>query len=169
MDTRTAINERHSVRAFQPDRPIPREVLTQIVEAGRLAPTARNEQPWEFVVVTERDLLQQLGGFADHGRFIADASACIAVICQATKYYIEDGSAATTQMLLAATDLGIAGCWVAGDKKDYAPQAVHLLGAPPELRLVALIALGYAANVKHAPKRALTDVLHWNHFGRFGD
>jgi nitroreductase len=166
METLAAIAARRSVRSFRRGAAIAAAELLRIVDAGRLAPTARNEQPWEFVVVTDRDTLSDLGKLADHGRFIADASACIAVFAQPTKYYVEDGSAATTQMLLAATALGVASCWVAGDKKGYAIDIGQRLGAPPELKLVSLIALGYAADVTAAPKRGLRDVTHWNGYGQ---
>jgi nitroreductase len=166
METLKAIAARRSIRTFRSGATIPPEQLVQIVDAGRLAPTARNEQPWEFVVLTEREALRDLGALCDHGRFIADASACVVVLAAPTKYYVEDGSAATTQMLLAAADLGLAGCWVAGDKKAYGPEVVRLVGAPPELKLVALVALGYGTDTPGAPKRALEEVLHWNGFGR---
>ena len=166
MNTFAAIAARRSVRSFRPAAAIDPTELLRIVDAGRLAPTARNEQPWEFVVVTDRDTLADLGRLADHGRFIADAAACIAVFAKPTTYYLEDGSAATTQMLLAATDLGVASCWVAGDKKAYAAGIGKRLGAPAEFKLVSLIALGYAADVTAAPKRELREVTHWNAYGQ---
>ena len=76
MDALTAIGVRRSVRKFL-KKPVPVKVLEKIVDAARLAPTARNEQPWEFVVITDRERLQQVAGLTDHGRFIADAGACI--------------------------------------------------------------------------------------------
>jgi len=76
--------------------------------AARLAPTARNVQPWEFVVVTEASKRRQLAALTDHGKFIAEAPVCVAVLSHETKYYIEDCSAATTSILLAAAALGLA-------------------------------------------------------------
>jgi len=159
-----AIRQRHSTRSFQ-SRPIPKEILEQIVDAGRLAATARNDQPWEFAVVTKKDILDKITEIADHGKFINQASACVAVFCKNTKYYLEDGSAATENMLVAAAALGAQSCWVAGDKKHYAPQINSLLGAPSELKLVSLVALGYEAVSKPRPvKRTLGNVLHWETF-----
>lgn len=161
METLKAIASRYSTRRFL-DRPVPKEILEKIVDAGRVAPTARNEQPWEFVVVTQRESLRKIGGMTDHGRFIADAAACIAVYCRDTKYYLEDGCAATENMLLAATDLGVQSCWVAGDKKPYASPVSQFLGVPEGYRLVALLALGYEAEAgRPKPKRPLREVLHW--------
>ncbi|MFH0881072.1 MAG: nitroreductase family protein [Lentisphaerota bacterium] len=164
METLKAISARRSIRAFE-KRPIVRDVLERIVDAGRLAATARNEQPWEFVVVTEPATLHAIGGLADHGKFVADASACIAVLCKDSKYYLEDGSAATQNLLVAAADLGVATCWVAGDKKAYGSDVLKLLGAPAEFKLVSLVAMGYAARTDYkVPKRELASVLHWERF-----
>ena len=110
---------RRSIRMFQ-NKSIIREDLEKLVDSARFAPTARNVQPWEFVLVTDKDKLIELAKLAENGRFIAQAAACIAVFCVDTKYYLEDGCAATCNILLAATALGIGSCWVAGDKKPYA-------------------------------------------------
>jgi nitroreductase len=163
MEALQAIATRRSVRSFKAD-PVPRDQLVKLIDAGRLAPTARNVQPWEFVVVTDPERRRQIAAISDHGKFIADAPVCIAVLCQDTKYYVEDGSAATTNILLAATALGLATCWVAGDKKAYAPQIVSLCGAPSEMKLVSLIAVGHPVDIPSPPKRPLDDVVHWETF-----
>jgi nitroreductase len=164
MDALTAIASRHSTRKFTP-KAIPKDVLEKIVDAGRLAPTARNEQPWEFVVVTDRGVLARIAEISDTGKFIADAGACIAVVCKATKYYLEDGCAATENILVAATALGIDSCWVAGDKKPYCQNILGLLGVPPQHNLISLLALGYGdGQPKTYVKRGLDRVLHWERF-----
>jgi nitroreductase len=163
MDALEAIRTRRSIRKYKPDA-VSKEVLKTLVDAGRLAPTARNEQPWEFVVVTEAERRKRLAALATHGKFIADAPACIVVLCKPSDYYLEDGSAATTQIMLAATALGLGTCWVAGDKKDYAPAVVKAVGAPPKYKLVSLISVGYAAETPAPAKRSVTDVLHWGTF-----
>lgn len=165
MDALTALRTRRSVRAFV-SRPVPREALEQIVDAGRLAATARNLQPWHFVIVTQRATLDRLAQLCDHGKFLAQAPACIAVFCDAdAKYYLEDGSAATQNMLVAAHALGLGACWIAGDKKPYATEVAKLLHAPPTVRLISLVAVGYpAGSVSSPPKKPLADLLHWERF-----
>jgi nitroreductase len=163
MDAYETILARRSVRKYKPD-PVPRELLERVIDAGRLAPTALNEQPWEFVVITEREKLRALAGITDHGKFIADAGACIVVLSRPCKYYLEDGSAASTQLMLGARALGLGTCWVAGDKKPYAARIVALCGAPSDYRLVSLIAIGYAVEDDIRPKRSLEDVGHWGAF-----
>ncbi len=164
METAQAIKRRVSVREFQ-DAYLPREIIKKIVNAGRLAPTARGEEPWEFVVVTDKLTREKIARVADHGKFIAQATCCIAVFCRNTKYYLEDGCAATENMLIAATDLGIASCWVAGDKKTYTCRIKTLLKVPEEFKLVSMIALGFPSGkiIPHQ-KRPLKDVLHWETF-----
>ncbi len=164
MDCIEALRTRRSVRVYE-DKPIPKDALEDIVDCGRLAPTAINIQPWEFVVVTEKDTLQKLADLTDHGKFIAQAAACVAVFCQEGKYYLEDGCAATTNVLNAAHALGLGGCWVAGDKKPYCEGVSQLLGLPENKRLISLLALGYPAEQPTTEKRALREVLHWEKFG----
>jgi nitroreductase len=163
MDALEALRTRRSVRKYQ-DRQIARGLLEQIVDAGRLAATARNEQPWEFVVVTDPDLKNKVAAATDHGKFIADGAAAIAVFCRDSKYYLEDGSAATQNILVAAHSLGLGACWIAGDKKDYALPIAKLLGVPEGYCLVSLVALGYPAQLPEKEKRPLSEVLHWEQF-----
>lgn len=164
MDTIDAIKARHSIRQFS-DKPVPKEAVEKIVDCGRVAPTARKEEPWEFIVVTARGALAKMGQLADHGPFIKEAAYAIVVCCRDTKYYLEDGCAATENMLVAAASLGIGSCWVAGDKKPYAPAVLELLGVPADMKLVSIIALGYPVKAaRPLQKRPLKDVLHWEHF-----
>lgn len=168
MDALEAIATRHSTREFTP-RPVPREVIEKIVDAGRRAPTARNEQPWEFVVVTEAETRRRIADLTDFGKFIAQAPVCIAIFCKDTKYYLEDGCAAAENMLIAATALGVQSCWVAGDKKPYCSAIAEVLGVPPGYKLVALLAMGYeAVPGQQKPRRPLEEVLHWERFSRKG-
>jgi nitroreductase len=151
------------VRAYKRE-PVPRKIIEDIIDCGRLAASAINIQPWEFVVVTDPEMLRRLADTTDHGKFIADAPACIVVLCRDTKYYLEDGSAATQNILLAAHAHGLGSCWVAGDKKPYAAHICKLLGAPASHKLVSLVALGYPAEKPEKPKRPLTEVLHWEKY-----
>ncbi len=165
MDTLTAIRTRYSARQFLPGKPVPRELIEQIIDAGQRAPTARNVQPWEFVVVTDPAMRRSIAELAEYGRFIAQAPVCVVVLCKDTKYYLEDGCAAVENILLAATALGVQSCWVAGDKKAYAPEIVQMVGAPDTHKLIALVPLGYAAAPGRQPaRRELSQVLHWERF-----
>jgi nitroreductase len=163
MDAIDCLKTRRSVRAYE-STPVPRAVIEDVIDCGRLAATANNVQPWLFVAVEDRESRGRLAAITDYGKFIAEAPVCVAVFCRDVKYYLEDGSAATQNILNAAAAHGLGSCWVAGDKKAYARAIADLLGVPPELRLVALVALGHAAEHRHPPKKPLTDVLRWNHY-----
>ena len=158
------LTARHSSRKFTSEA-VTRNELEQIVSVGRLAATARNVQPWHFVVVTEPAGLRELGEITDHGKFIADSPACIVVLCEETKVYLEDGCAAVQNLLLAAEALGLSSCWVAGDKKPYAGQILQALGAPATMKLIALVAIGHETEkTPRATKKTLDQVLHWQRF-----
>lgn len=164
MDALDAIARRVSCRTFQ-DRSIPRQVLEKLVDAGRRAPTARNVQPVEFVVLTNRDRLADIAAQTDYGRFIANAPACIVVFSKETKYFLEDGSAAVENILIAATALGLGACWVAGDKKVHAETIRKKLNAPDHYKLIALLPVGYPDKSREPhEKRPLNQVLHWEEF-----
>lgn len=164
MQVQEALKKRRSARIFT-SKPILRNLIEELVDCARFAPTARNIQPWEFVVVTKKEVLKTLGALADNGRFIAESSCCIAVFAKDTKYYLEDGCAATENILIAATGLGLSSCWVAGDKKPYCEKVKDLLGVPQEFKLASLVPLGYSDSLAPMPdKRPLKEVLHWEKF-----
>lgn len=164
MDALDAIRARRSVREYK-DKVIPKDLIEKIIDCGRLAPTARGEEPWEFVVITDKTMLKTLADITDYGKFIEGSNCAIAVFCKETKYYLEDGSAATENMLIAATSLGIGSCWVAGDKKSYCQGIAEALKVPPGFKLASMIALGYPLQKpKPFERRPLREVLHWEKF-----
>jgi nitroreductase len=166
MDLLAVIQKRRSVREYL-KKSIPKKDLEKIVDAARFAPTARNLQPWVFVMVTRPGVLKQIADITDHGKFIAGASACLAVFGDNVKYYLEDCCAAIENAMLEAAALKIGSCWVAGDKKPYAPAVNSLLGAPDTCKLVGLVSLGYPLTPKALriiDKRKREDVLHWEKY-----
>jgi len=164
MQTQQTLKSRRSIRSFN-SQPLSSSTIEELIDCARFAPTARNIQPWEFVVVTKKSTLEALGAFIENGRFISQSRCSIAIFCQDTKYYLEDGCAATQNILIAATELGLGSCWVAGDKKEYAPKVKELLSVPENFKLVSLIALGYSDSpTPIVPKRSVKEVLHWEKF-----
>lgn len=164
MDALQAIKERRSVRKYL-NREIPKNILEDLVDCGRLAATARNAQPWEFIVITDKQKLKQISDITSHGKFIANAAACIAVLGKKdATYFLEDGSAATQNILVAAKAHNLGSCWVAGYGKDYAENIKKILSVPEEYTLVSLISLGYPAENPNKSKRSLEEVLHWEQF-----
>ncbi len=165
MQTFDAISKRASIREYQ-SKPIGKALLEKLVDAGRRAPTARKVEPWEFIVITNRDCLLKLGELVSpNGAFVKDAVSCIVIFCNDTKYYLEDGCAATENILLAAADLGVGACWVAGDKKPYTGEVAKLLGVPGNFKLISLVSLGWPKQEStQSRNRPLKEVLHWEKF-----
>jgi len=161
MNALEFLKSRRSTRSFS-TKEVSRELILEILECAILAPTARNIQPWHFVVITKKETLNELALLSDNGRFIADSPTCIAVFCEETKYYLEDGCNATMNILTAAHILGLGACWVAGDKKDYTESVKKLLSVPKNYNLVSLIPLGYFDEEPRLPsKKSLNDLAHW--------
>jgi nitroreductase len=157
----TVIKGRRSVRQYK-ETPIPDEAMRDALECARQAPSARNVQPWIFVVVKNRDTLAALGDLADHGAFIADAQACIAVFGERdADYCLEDCCAATGQLMLGLWAHGVGSCWVAGARKGYAEAVRELLKVPDTYTLVSLVPAGYPADMKIPPKKKIEDIVFY--------
>jgi nitroreductase len=168
MDALEALKTRRSVRKYE-KKPVPREILSEIVDCARQAATARNVQPWSFVVVTDPTALKALAGATGvNGPFIADAGACVVVLSEDTKYFLEDGCAAVQNLLVAARARGLGSCWIAGDKKPYAETIRQFVGAPASQRLIAIVPVGWPAEHPQPAKKSLDAVLHWERFGGAG-
>ncbi len=166
MDLFEAVKKRRSVREYS-DKPVLKSDLEKIIDAARFAATARNIQPWKFLIVTNKQMLKKIADLTEHGKFIEQAQACIVVLSSDTKYYLEDGSAATQNILLAATSLGLGTCWVAGDKKDYCEGIMKLLGIAKDYKVISFVSVGYPkkeAALKEVEKKSLKELLFWEKF-----
>ncbi|MCM8767652.1 MAG: nitroreductase family protein [Candidatus Omnitrophica bacterium] len=160
MEFLKILKERRSIRKYQ-EKEIPKDIIEEIINCARFAPTAINIQPWEFIVITDKKIKEKIADITDYGKFIKEAPICVAVFCKDTKYYLEDGSAATTYILLAAKAFGLGSCWVAGDKKIYAEKVREILDVPVGYKLISLISIGYPDEEPKPKKRELKEVLHW--------
>jgi nitroreductase len=163
MDALEAIRKRRSVREYSGE-PIPREDLETIVDAGRLAASGHNNQPWDFVVVTERDMIEQLKVAS---LWMEKAGAIIAVVMDpSSRWWREDGSAAVENMLIAATALGYGSCWLQGYTMPREEEFKTLLEIPKEKRLLTLVPIGVPVQWPTIQKKALTEVIHWERYSR---
>jgi nitroreductase len=162
MELIDVIKALRSIRKYQ-DKPIPGDIIDEILDCARLAPTAINIQPWLIGCVTDKVLLERLANLADHGRFIKGTAGSFAVFCEkGQKYYLEDGCAATMNIITAAAAKGIGTCWVAGDKKEYVEAIRMLLNVPDRYTLVSLIAAGYPDEAPKKEKKRLEEVTFRN-------
>jgi nitroreductase len=151
-----AIRKRYSCRAYQ-DRPVEQEKLESILEAARLAPSAKNLQDWRFVIVTDKEKKRRLADAASGQMFIADAGVII-VGCSNSDYVMRCGqpigpidvAIALEHICLQAADLGLATCWIG----SFYPEKVRaVLGIPDNIAVIELMALGYPADEPKQPRR----------------
>jgi nitroreductase len=161
LDALEAIRKRRSVRKYTGE-PIPRQDLEKIVDAGRLAATGSNTQPWDFIVVTNRAMIEKLKVASE---WMDKAGAIIAVVMDpSSRWWVEDGAAAVENMLIAATALGYGSCWLEGYTLPREEEFKTLLGVPLEKRLLTLVPVGVPAEWPAKGKKSLTEVIHWEKY-----
>jgi len=169
MDCLETIKTRRSIRSFTSE-PVPKEDVLQIIEAGRLAPSAGNLQPCYFIVVNEPEQIQRLQEAA-FGQTHVGQAPCIIVVAvdpERSSFYgdmgrnhlcLMDAANATQNMLLAATALGYGSCWVGGFSERKVKNVLEL---PENFRVVSLIPIGKAAiDPEMPPRRPLEDMVFW--------
>jgi nitroreductase len=138
--------------------------LETIVDAGRLAASGHNNQPWDFVIVTDRDMIEQLKVAS---LWMEKAGAIIGVVVDpASRWWLEDGSAAVENMLIAATALGYGSCWLQGYTMPREEEFKTLLEIPGELRLLTLVPIGVPVAWPTVEKKTLDQVIHWERYSK---
>jgi len=174
MNTLDAIAARRSYRGKYLSAPVPREHLTQIMEAGLRAPSGCNKQTTSLIAVDDPALLQALHAVIQPP--IGETAP--AMICVLTRpiiayrdrtFYVQDYAAAIENMLLAIADLGYESCWIEGHVTDtdrIGDQMARILGVPEEYRLVCFLPVGLAAEDAKTPaKLPLESRYSFNGFG----
>jgi nitroreductase len=165
METWDTIISRRNVRSFD-GRPVAAADLDQILEAGRRSPSSQNWQPWDFILVTDREQLRQLARVWRGAGHVADSAATIVVVAPAADNEFHraqfDLGQATMAMTLAAADLGIGSCHAGVADLELARE---LLGLPADRDWAFLISLGYPADrpltpVKNPRRRPFDEVVH---------
>jgi nitroreductase len=186
MEFFEVISKRKSYRNFS-SQPVEQEKILKVLEAARLAPSWQNRQCWRFIVVQNKDKINKIGRlnpFTLNINFFLRKVPVIIVACANPKdsgerdgkdYYLVDTAIAMQHLILAATDLGLATCWIgAFDEK----MIKHALEIPDEIRVVALTPLGYAAEkqnivdkvskfvAKGAKRKPLEDIAFFNKWNK---
>jgi nitroreductase len=167
METWDALRARRNVRRFD-DRPIAVEDLDRILEAARRTPSSMNEQPWDFVVVTDREQLLRLAGAWRYGAHIGGAAAAIAFVAEnsadpGTRETIQfDMGQAAMSVMVAAADLGIGSCHSAVGDQALVRDVLRL---PADRECILLLSLGYPATrplapIQHPARRPFSEVVH---------
>jgi len=167
MDIYKAIRTRKSVRSFL-DRDIEEDKLQRILEAVRLAPSAKNLQEWRFVVVRDRHKREQLAQAAYNQTFVGEAPVVIACCAETDKYvmrcglecYPIDVAIAVDHLTLAAVSEGLGTCWIGSFEGEKVKQ---ILGIPQEIIVVAMLPLGYPLDtaIKQKSRLKLEEIVHY--------
>jgi nitroreductase len=169
------IRKRRSIRRFS-DQPVEPEKIDMLVEAALRAPSSRSLNPWEFVVVDDRPLLERLAACKPHGAgFLSQAPLGIVVCADPARcdVWVEDCAIAVTFIQLMATSLDLGSCWIQVRKREHVSgcpardDIARHLDLPDRLEVEAMIAVGYPAQPKagHAWDTLLFDRVHRNGFG----
>jgi nitroreductase len=161
MDFMNVVKTRRSIRKYKPD-PVPENILSQILEAARLAPSAGGHQPWHFIVVKDQKTKKELGILS----WASDAPVVIVGCVDAnvsSRFFTVDFAIAFEHIVLAATNFGLGTCWMGKLGIDETIKSV--LGIPEHIKVIAVTALGYPAETP-GPKdrKPLSDIVHYEKF-----
>jgi nitroreductase len=164
MDVFEAIRSRRSIRRYA-GRPMEEDAIGQVLEAARLAPSANNHQEWRFIVVREPEARMRLSIAAKGQGFVGEAPVVIACCAVESQHvmtcgqfaYAIDLAIAVDHMTIAAAALGLGTCWVGAFYED---KVREVLGIPGDVRVVALLTLGYPAEKPSPrPRKNLKDIV----------
>lgn len=152
METLEAIQTRRSVRKFT-DKKISSDLIEKVLHAGMSAPSAGNQQPWHFIVIDDKKMLEEVPKVSLYAPMAKDASVAI-VVCGDTKlekypgFWVQDCSAATQNMLLAAHALGLGAVWSGiYPLEDRVSGYRSLLGIPENVIPLSIVIMGYPLEV----------------------
>jgi nitroreductase len=170
MDALKAILGRRSVRRFS-DRPVEKEHLVTLVRAAMSAPSAMDTRPWAFVIVTDRDKLKSLAAGLPYASMAAQAAAAV-VVCgvlsrcrpeSPADYWVQDCSAATENLLVAAEALGLGAVWTGVHPRPERVEAVRrVLGLPEDVVPLNLIPLGHPGDEAVPKDKFDGNAVHWD-------
>ncbi|MFX0134350.1 MAG: nitroreductase family protein [Candidatus Hodarchaeota archaeon] len=154
------LKERRSIRSFQ-DKSIPDKEIEMILEAGRWTPSASHRQPWEFIVIKNKEILVKISKNAYYGDFIKEAPVAIAIVGKirtSPNWYIIDTSLVSMNMMLMAWSLGIGTCWIGALNRG---KVKTLLGLGGNDYLLTVLPFGYIKGdiPEPKPRKALNKII----------
>ena len=160
------IKKRRSIREYTNQMVTDSDVKTML-EAAMAAPSANNSQPWDFIVVRSEELRQQLANMITWSYMCAGASVVFAVCGdeKRSRHWVEDTSAATENLLLAAAGLDLGAVWIAVyPQPEYEEHVRNLLGIPDTLHVLCLVAVGHPAESKPPRTQYDESKVHYDGF-----
>ncbi len=170
------LQKRRSVRRFLPKK-VEQEKIEYLVEAMLRSPSSKSNDPWNFVVVDEQEIIEKLSKAKPHGASFMKRAPLAIIVCgdpQKSDVWVEDCSIATILLHLTATDLGLGSCWVQMRMRDYDHDTTsgkyvsELLGLDEGIEVEAIVAIGYPDEQKlgHPRDTLLYDRVSYNRFGQ---
>lgn len=165
MEVFECVKTLSSIRSYV-KKEVPEEIIHEVLEAGRLAPSAHNDQPWQFILIRDRDTLKGLERYCVSGRFISQAGFAVVVLTDpSSKWHEIDGTRAVQNMVLTAWSRGLGSCWIGAlERKGL----MEYLGIPESLNVLTVLPFGYfnsGAEGTHKNRKAPGDVFYLNRFG----
>jgi len=166
-----AIRDRRSIRRFK-DTPVGDDVVGTVLEAGRWAPSFSNLQPWKFIVVRDagaKKKLQDIASKSVRAFEMREAPVAIVVCADPEKephHYVEDGSAATQNMILAAHSLGLGAFWVGVFNTPQELEVKNVLKIPEKMRVISILPIGVAAESRQTDRKDLKEIVYRENFGK---
>jgi nitroreductase len=169
MNVFDAIKTRRSIRSFE-DKPIEEEKLMRVLEAGRLAPSAKNLQEWRYVIIKDRELRRKIAVASNNQYFIAEAPVVIVGCATNVDYVLSCGQPAYAidvaismdHMTLQAVEEGLGTCWIGAFKEE---EVKRILNIPKELRVVEIMPLGYPKfTPAPKPRKKLEEIVFYDKY-----
>jgi nitroreductase len=167
MEAMEAILTRRSIRRYT-DKKVSDEIVKELLEAGMSAPSAGNEQPWHFVAITDHKILDEIPKIHPYSGMLKEAPLAILICGDETLqkyqgYWVQDCSAATENILIAANAIGLGGVWLGVYPiEDRVVGIRKLLGMPEKVIPFALLSIGYPAEQKPPANRYDESRVHYN-------
>ena len=166
MEAMEAILTRRSIRKYT-KQPVSDEVLKELLEAAMCAPSAGNRQPWCLVVINDRKIMNEIPKYHTYAQMLKEAPVAILVCChsdlQSGEFGVQDCSAATQNILLAAHAKGLGAVWLGVYPTEPRVTATKkLLNLPEHIMPISIISIGYSAEQKPRPDRYRADRVHYN-------
>ena len=174
MDTLTAIFERRSIRRYTAS-PVSRDILIKLAKAGAAAPSSRDSRHFRFIIVDDPALIDQLTAALPYAKMLSTARHAIIVASDLNvayggaeiAYWIQDCSAATQNILLAAKALGLGACWTAAHPRpDREALVKKLLNLPEHVNPLCVIAVGVASGEEKPRDKYNPSHVHFNTWGK---
>jgi nitroreductase len=162
MDVLEAVRTKHAVRLFD-EKPVPEDIILQILDAGRRSQSSKNTQPWQFIAVRDRETLKALSKTGDYAGHLAGAAFAVILLGEVKRdWTMFDLGQSAAYMQLAAWELGVGSCIASIYHPD---QAREILGVPENLQLDVALSFGYPSpenkTAKMGGRKPIAEVVKW--------